>query len=523
GPAPAMQRQAQPGTPPNLAPPPLPAETEEERLNRMLSETAREEEARREITRADQPAPAPTVAPSETSLAEAVRRMLATCEAVQRQAAERREVVPPAAARERQAGQDPVAALKQRIEACLDTKEGQRVQAMAKELLLSRKGAPITVSAYLASILVTGRVPFIPSIPLGDELELSISVEGKVTQPAGGMVTLKFSGVPSWLESAAKAVGRGAATVGGAIWSGLKAVGGAVWSGLKTAGSAIWSGLKTVGGAIWSGVKAVGGAIATAAGAMWTGIRWVARQLWDKVTGIFARITQWIARLPERVGRLLLGLWEGVKSLKPWSLDWWASLGRATTWVNFLKWLGTRLIDLLEIAGVGEIYETVADFIKFNTRTLTDAEVRKASAVFGDSINYRLVRVDEAAVLGPAFSKREYTSFHTINGWGRMTDDILMHELTHVWQYEHAGAIYMPQAIHAQIWGAGYNYGGAAGLQAAKAAGQRITDFNREQQAQIVQDFSNMRQSDPDIALYASFVEQVSTLTAAQLIAGRPP
>ena len=40
---------------------------------------------------------------------------------------------------------------------------------------------------------------------------------------------------------------------------------------------------------------------------------------------------------PERVGRLLLGLWEGVKSLKPWSLDWWKSLGEAKTWKQLLE------------------------------------------------------------------------------------------------------------------------------------------------------------------------------------------
>jgi hypothetical protein len=132
------------------------------------------------------------------------------------------------------------------------------------------------------------------------------------------------------------------------------------------------------------------------------------------------------------------------------------------------------------------------------------------------------VRLDERAVLGPAFSGREYTSFHTINGWGAIHDDVLIHELTHVWQYEQAGAIYMPQAIHAQVWGGGYNYGGAAGLRTAQAAGKGYSSFNREQQAQIVQDFFKLTQSDPDVQLYASFVKDVSTLTAAQLVAGRP-
>lgn len=532
--APGVQRQVRSsgegGTTslsPNLLPPPIPAETEEERLNRMISEAVQEEEARRGIARPGE-SPAVSTAPaSDQSLAEAVRQMLAKCKEEQRLAGEprHRELIPPSIPLESKAGgTDPMAELKPRIEACLATKEGERVQQMAKDLLLSREGSPITVTgvaAYLAYILSTGKVPYIPSIPIGKELEVSVSLEGKVTQPEKVMVTLKFSGVPSWLRTVGRGLWGGIKAAGSGIWSGLKAIG----HGLSTVGRATWTGLKAVGRTVWKGIEAAGRGIATAAGAVWTGIKWVSHQLWDKVTGIFERVAHWIARLPERVRRLLLGLWEGVKSLKPWSLDWWKSLSQATTWLNLLKWLGTRLIDLLEIAGVGEIYETVADFIKFNTRKLTDGEIRKASTVFGSSINFSLVRVDEGAVLGPAFSKRPYTSFHTINAWGGMTDDTLMHELTHVWQYEQAGAIYMPQAIHGQVSGGGYDYKGVPGLKAARGRG--ITSFNREQQAQIVEDFYRIKTglspffgsgTRADLPLYAHFVKDVSTLTESQLI-----
>jgi hypothetical protein len=248
-----------------------------------------------------------------------------------------------------------------------------------------------------------------------------------------------------------------------------------------------------------------------------TGVR-----AWDKVDGIVARVAHWIARLPMRVGRLLVGLWEGVRCLRPWSPAWWRSLGRASTWLGVARWFGCRIVDLLEIAGVGEVYETVVDLVKVNTRALTDEEIREASSIFGSALNLRLVRVDRRAVLGPAFSHRDYTSFHTVNGWGEGRRDVLIHELTHVWQYQQAGAIYMPQALHAQRWGGGYRYGGCAGLCAARERQDSLASFNREQQAQIVQDFYRMRRSDPDIAVYASFVQEVSTLTPAQLIAGRP-
>jgi hypothetical protein len=248
-----------------------------------------------------------------------------------------------------------------------------------------------------------------------------------------------------------------------------------------------------------------------------TGVR-----AWDKVDGIVARAAHWTACLPIRVGRLLVGLWAGVRCLRPWSPAWWRSLGRVSTWLGVAWWFGCRIVDLLEIAAVGEVYETVVDLVKLNTRTLTDEEIREASSIFGSALNLRLVRVDRRAVLGPAFSHRDYTSFHTVNGWGEGRRDILIHELTHVWQYQQVGAIYMPQAVHAQRWGGGYGYGGSAGLCAAWERRAGLASFNREQQAQIVQDFCRMRRSDPDIAVYASFVQEVSTLTTAQLIAGRP-
>jgi hypothetical protein len=294
---------------------------------------------------------------------------------------------------------------------------------------------------------------------------------------------------------------------------------------------------KTIGGAIagageaiWGGIKAAGKGIATAAGAVWSGLKWLGTQLWDKLTGVLERAAHWVTRLPGRVGRLVSGLIEGVATLKPWSLGWWESLFHVSTWEHFLSWVGTRLIDLLEIVGIGEVAETVNEFVKFNTRALNGQEVAIAKSVFGKSIDLALVRVDERAVLGPSFTKRAFTSFHTINAWGAVEDSVLIHELTHVWQYETAGAIYMAQALHAQIKrGLGaYDYGGPDGLRAARTKGQGLTGFNREEQAQIVQDFYLIKHGLPpwvpggttsDLPLYAHFVKTVSTLTESQLLA----
>ncbi len=286
----------------------------------------------------------------------------------------------------------------------------------------------------------------------------------------------------------------------------------------------------SVGSALWSGIKGLGHGIASAASAVWSGIKWLGTQLWDKLTGAAARIAHWVTRLPQRVGRLVMGLIYGIASIRPWSLAWWESLLHVSTWEHFLAWIGSRLIDLLEIAGIGEVAETVNEFVKFNTRAFNSREAAIAHKVFGRSIDLNLVRIDERALLGPAFTKRAFTSFHTINAWGRLEDSVLIHELTHVWQYEKASAIYMAQALHAQIKrGLGsYDYGGADGLRQARAKGMCLTSFNREEQAQIVQDFYLIKHGQnpwagagtaADLPLYVHFVKTVSTLTEAQLLA----
>jgi hypothetical protein len=121
-------------------------------------------------------------------------------------------------------------------------------------------------------------------------------------------------------------------------------------------------------------------------------LRWIAELAWDKVDGLFGRAGRWITLLPTRVARFLIGVWNGVLSLRPWSPQWWRSLARVSTWRAVGRWLGYRLVDLLEIAAIGELYETLADLVKVNTRRLTDDEIRDASAVFGSSLNLRLVR-----------------------------------------------------------------------------------------------------------------------------------
>ncbi|AOY81028.1 calcium-binding protein [Moorena producens JHB] len=114
-----------------------------------------------------------------------------------------------------------------------------------------------------------------------------------------------------------------------------------------------------------------------------------------------------------------------------------------------------------------------------------------------------------------------------------------MHELTHVWQYEKQGLTYMTDALTAQNSKEGYNYNGYASgnnpsgyedeakeLQRRKDLGLALNSFNLEQQAEIIEDYFLIRESNDKLdkiylPIYAHFVQEVSTLSLDTLVTSR--
>jgi hypothetical protein len=86
-----------------------------------------------------------------------------------------------------------------------------------------------------------------------------------------------------------------------------------------------------------------------------------------------------------------------------------------------------------------------------------------------------------------------YVSFFTINVWGVISRELLVHEVMHVWQYLQMGPVYIPRALQAQKSRMGYNYGGLNPLMDAVQRETYFLDFNLEQQAEIVTDWYRLR------------------------------
>ncbi|MFK7934402.1 MAG: hypothetical protein AB8G22_12895 [Saprospiraceae bacterium] len=233
--------------------------------------------------------------------------------------------------------------------------------------------------------------------------------------------------------------------------------------------------------------------------------------LLPKFSAVFIRLTDFLRWLPLRLLRLARHLQYSFSN---------PSIQHPNTLRNLpLQWLIELFVLFLDCFGITEIYETLSDFTKFNTRPLTNWEKQLAQQVFGNTINYERVRLDEYALAGPRQYQFCYVSFFTVNSWGKMNNALLLHELTHVWQYENLGATYIPRALRAQHSEMGYNYGGVEALKEARSNQQTIYHFNLEQQADIVMDYYHLREgycaqwdataSFQDLPVYEYFVDQL--------------
>jgi len=129
---------------------------------------------------------------------------------------------------------------------------------------------------------------------------------------------------------------------------------------------------------------------------------------------------------------------------------------------------------------------------------LNPKEIEAASEVFGPSPSrFNAIRVAEGRILSCIFrlnGGRSFVTFHTINfassrdnSRERLAD--MVHEITHVYQFELVGSIYLWQAKRAQWkWGDNaYNFGTWKELNMKREKDWHFRDYCREQQAKMAE------------------------------------
>lgn len=159
---------------------------------------------------------------------------------------------------------------------------------------------------------------------------------------------------------------------------------------------------------------------------------------------------------------------------------------------------------------------------------LNENEIEAASKVFGTSPSRcGTVRVAEGRLLKliPWLHKnRPFVTFHTINlikprDNSKVHLARIVHELTHVYQFELVGSIYLWQALRVQ-WAEGnraYKYGDWKSLETKQGQGWHFRDYCREQQAQIAQDYyikilaaeEPVPEDNPERKAYESFIYEL--------------
>lgn len=182
-------------------------------------------------------------------------------------------------------------------------------------------------------------------------------------------------------------------------------------------------------------------------------------------------------------------------------------------------------------------------------RKLSPTELGVAQLVFEVSINYQRIRITEGSryalaigYIGSLFDRggqrpaanamtvgysirfsRKLKTYESQEEQARIGDTAwLIHELTHVWQYEHSGWVYLPQAMSERVLqgSKAYKYSSKSGLpdrgmdlQEQWQGGKRFREFNREQQGNLVRDYYVALKTNEDTSGWEPFIQELRNPT----------
>jgi hypothetical protein len=182
---------------------------------------------------------------------------------------------------------------------------------------------------------------------------------------------------------------------------------------------------------------------------------------------------------------------------------------------NIREWFTDGLLYIIDVIAIPEMYQSIMRLFNWHTRPLHEEEIELAKSIFGDNISYDRVSINSTAKFGIKKIAIAYVSFNTINYDKKIKKEIFIHEMVHIWQYQHFGSIYIARAIKAQRSKEGYDYGGPSNLYTMMLKGARLIDFNFEQQADIIEDYYKLT-INPDKA--GPIIVSIYQYYAAQLV-----
>lgn len=312
--------------------------------------------------------------------------------------------------------------------------------------------------------------------------------------------------VSKGVKSASSAVSTGASAIGNAIWDATSRCTPALWNAASGFGHDVWELTKQLGGAAWDMTGGFFGTLFTTGPmAAWDQLnsgadallyRIPARGLsmtldradelsrsaeqalpfpWARdavgalrsrtmdasrslVMGGFGAAAGVVRNLSEAGGNMARGAYQ----LSQGDLSGFTELGRGA-----LKVVQTPIDAVIMIGGSTISAVQTMTFLEEPGRPLSKEEVRELRPIYGNSVDYDLIRVKEgnAALLG--VGGRAFTLGNTIYMNGAedtpgtaLREDLntLVSEVTHVWQYQNGGTDYASEALLSQAAGDSYDW-----------------------------------------------------------------
>lgn len=257
-----------------------------------------------------------------------------------------------------------------------------------------------------------------------------------------------------------------------------------LWGKIKKA-------VKKTADAVEDFVNDVGDAVSNAAEAAGDGINdalnWIGGKLGGKpffswlggtIKGVFSVVGAVIKSVFGIIGGVIGGLIKIIGGI----FTWQGGIILQGIWDIFSSVIGTIIVVLGKIIALIQSIFYLQGF----ERPLTEQETSELRKVFKSSLNYYVIRIIEGHAGLYGLSPRPFTLGNTIYLKSVvLTIDLLVHETTHVWQYQQTSVRYATDALTAQ-WFVPDAYNWESEINIHNKT--NWTEFNNEAQAEFFQD-----------------------------------
>lgn len=265
------------------------------------------------------------------------------------------------------------------------------------------------------------------------------------------------------------------------------------WS--ENLGAALGGAADRVGNAVNDVVQVLAGGMETGGNQAQEALRQLSHAIGDVplLGGVLRGLLGWLGGVSsgvgDLIGALVVGLGSAITGVTAGALRavGGAFRGKPRLILNGLVDLVSGTLGAIVIfAGklVSLLQSTLG--LEARKRRLSSDEIRILRSVFRESLAICDLRIIAGRSGAYRFTDRPFTLANTIYMKGTAAGDwnhTLVHESTHVWQYQHIGSRYATDALGAQLL-----LGGNVAYDWQKALPGRWRDFNKEAQAQTVED-----------------------------------